>query len=408
LENFPNRFSFCAFPIQALLPKQGRVLLLREQAFTFSLTKAIQFVPSSMARSHHRKQPKNLLTSPGTLTYVGEETTIKTVIKRIEYNEAFYKQELATTLEMCAPQIATIGQPFTTWLNVTGIHEPKVMERLGQLYGIHPLLLEDVMNTYQKPKVETYEDGHLFVTLKMLHLGKNTSGDIWGEHISLILGKNYLISFQEEQSGDVFTPVIDRLKASAGKTRRSGPDYLLYALIDVIVDNYFLLLESLSDQLDGLEDQVINGKHGQALGDLYSLKRELTYSRRIIWPLRDMLAQLIRADDPLVSKKVFPYLRDVNDHVMQIIESLDAYRDLLASLVDVHLSTISNRMNEVMKTLTIFSAIFMPITFIVGVYGMNFDHMPELHRTYGYYTTWAVMIAVTLGMVLYFRWKKWL
>ena len=159
----------------------------------------------------------------------------------------------------------------------------------------------------------------------MLHLDKNSTDDIWGEHISLILGKNYLISFQEEQSGDVFTPVIDRLKASVGKTRRSGPDYLLYALIDVIVDNYFLLLEKLSDQLDGLEDQVINGKHDRSLGDLYALKRELTYSRRIIWPLRDMLAQLIRAEDPLVSKKVFPYLRDVNDHVMQIIESLDAY-----------------------------------------------------------------------------------
>lgn len=360
-----------------------------------------------MARTHHPKQPKNLLTSPGTLTYVGEETTIKTVIKRIEYNESFYRQEVATTLEMCTPKSAPENPPYTTWLNVTGIHEPKVMERLGQLYDIHPLLLEDIMNTYQKPKVETYEDGHLFVTLKMLHLDKNSTGDIWGEHISLILGKNYLISFQEEQSGDVFTPVIDRLKASVGKTRRSGPDYLLYALIDIIVDNYFLLLEKLSDQLDSLEDQVINGKHGQALGDLYSLKRELTYSRRIIWPLRDMLAQLIRADDPLVSKKVFPYLRDVNDHVMQIIENLDAYRDLLASLVDVHLSTISNRMNEVMKTLTIFSAIFMPITFIVGVYGMNFKYMPELNQPYGYYTTWAVMVMVTLGMILYFRLKKW-
>lgn len=361
-----------------------------------------------MARTHRPKQPENLLTSPGTLTYVGEETTIKTVIKRIEYNESFYREEVAATLEMCTPKNVPGSQPFTTWLNVTGIHEPNVMERLGQLYALHPLLLEDVMNTYQKPKVESYEDGHLFITLKMLHLDKNSTGDIWGEHISLILGRNYLISFQEEQSGDVFSPVIDRLKASVGKTRRSGPDYLLYALMDVIVDNYFLLLERLSDQLDNLEDQVINGKHSRSLGDLYALKRELTYARRIIWPLRDMLAQLIRADDPLVSKKVFPYLRDVNDHVMQIIESLDAYRDLLASLVDVHLSTISNRMNEVMKTLTIFSAIFMPITFIVGVYGMNFDHMPELHQPYGYYTTWAVMIAVTLGMIIYFRIKKWM
>lgn len=396
--------NYCGWVLYSVVPK-GKDSTFASPilpAYANPLTRA------PMARPHHRKQPKNLLTSPGTLTYVGEETSIKTVIKHIEYNESFYREEVAATLEICAPKNVPAGQPYTTWLNVTGIHEPKVMERLGQLYALHPLLLEDVMNAYQKPKVETYDGGHLFITLKMLHLDKNGSGDIGGEHISLILGEDYLISFQEEQSGDVFMPVIDRLKASVGKTRRNGPDYLLYALLDVIVDNYFLLLEKLSDQLDTLEDQVINGKHERSLGDLYALKRDLTYARRIIWPLRDMLIQLTRFDDPLVSKKVFPYLRDVNDHVMQIIESLDAYRDLLASLVDVHLSTISNRMNEVMKTLTIFSAIFMPITFIVGVYGMNFDYMPELHHPYGYYTTWAVMIAVTLGLVLYFRWKKWM
>jgi len=361
-----------------------------------------------MARTHHRKQRKSLLTSPGTLTYVGEKTSIKTVIKRIEYNEAFYQEEAASTREVCIPKNVPTDQPFVTWLNVTGIHEPKVMEQIGELYQLHPLLLEDVMNSYQKPKVEAYEDGHLFVTLKMLHLSKTDPNSIWGEHVSFVLGKDYLVSFQEQQSGDIFTPVIDRLKASVGKTRRSGSDYLLYALMDVIVDNYFLLLENFSDQLDTMEDRVINGRHSQSLAELYALKRELTYARRLIWPLRDMLSQLVRADDPLVSKRVFPYLRDVNDHVMQIIENLDAYRELLASLVDVHLSTISNRMNQVMKILTIFSAIFMPITFIVGVYGMNFDHIPELHNPYGYYATWVVMIIVTLGMILYFRWKKWL
>ncbi|MPR36102.1 magnesium/cobalt transporter CorA [Salmonirosea aquatica] len=361
-----------------------------------------------MARPNHRKHRKNLLTSPGTLTYVGEKTNIKTVIKRIEYNDSFYQEEVASTMEVCIPKKVPTDQPYITWLNVTGIHEPQVMEQIGKLYQLHPLLLEDVMNSYQKPKVEAYEDGHLFITMKMLHLGKTGAGGIWGEHVSFVLGKDYLVSFQEQQSGDVFTPVIDRLKGSVGKTRRSGSDYLLYALMDVIVDNYFLLLENFSDQLDQMEDQVINGRHSQSLGDLYDLKRELTYTRRLIWPLRDMLTQLVRADDPLVSKRVFPYMRDVNDHVMQIIENLDAYRELLASLVDVHLSTISNRMNEVMKTLTIFSAIFMPITFIVGVYGMNFDNMPELHERYGYYTTWAAMALVTLGMLLYFRWKKWL
>jgi magnesium transporter len=178
--------------------------------------------------------------------------------------------------------------------------------------------------------------------------------------------------------------------------------------MDIIVDNYFLTLESFGDQLDVLEDKVIKGHQSQSLSELYTLKRELTSTRRAIWPLREIVSTLIRADAPLVSKRVFPYLRDVNDHVMQIIETLDAYRELLASLVDVHLSTISNRMNSVMKTLTIFSAIFMPITFVVGVYGMNFEFMPELQSPYGYYATWGFMITITIGMILYFRWKKWL
>ena len=356
----------------------------------------------------HRKQRKNLLTSPGTLTYVGKKVDIKTQIKRIEYNESFYKEEVDTSLDVCVPTELPTEQPYVTWLNVTGIHEPEVIGQIGQIYQLHPLLLEDVMNTDQKPKVETYDDGHLFVTLKMLHFHQAAPKELWAEHLSFVLGKDYLISFQEEQSGDVLAPVIDRLKASVGKTRRSGPDYLLYALIDIIVDNYFFVLENFGDQLDQMEEQVIAGYQSQSLPELYSVKRELTFARRLIWPLRDIMAQLVRADDPLVSKRVFPYLRDVHDHVMQIIESLDAYRELLASLVDVHLSTISNRMNQVMKTLTIFSAVFMPITFIAGVYGMNFDNIPELHTRYGYFVTWGAMLLVTIGMLGYFRWKKWL
>jgi magnesium transporter len=358
----------------------------------------------------HRRQRKNLLTSPGTLTYVGEQTNFKTLIKRIEYNEAFYREDVAPTVESCLSNTSNTAGTFVTWLNVTGIHEPRVMEQLGALYKLHPLLLEDIMNTFQKPKVETYEGGHLYITLKMLHIDTVAKGEmeVWGEHISFILGSDYLISFQEEVSGDVFTPVIERLKASVGKTRRNGPDYLLYALLDVIVDNYFLIMEQFGDKLDILEDQVIKGSHSHSLSNLYAIKRELTFIRRLIWPLRDMIAHLIRADDPLVSKRVFPYLRDVNDHVMQLVENLDASRDLLASLVDVHLSTISNRMNSVMKTLTIFSAIFMPLTFIVGLYGMNFDNFPELHNPNGYYITWGIMALSSLGMILYFRWKKWM
>jgi magnesium transporter len=362
----------------------------------------------AMSKSQHKKQRRSLLTSPGTLTYVGEKTSFKTLIKRIEYNEHFFREEVAENIEACLPTASPNPISHVTWINVTGIHEPKVIEQIGALYQLHALLLEDVMNTFQKPKIEMYEDGHLFVTLKVLHRPQPPSQEIWAEHVSFILGSNYLISFQEERSGDAFELVLERLKASVGKTRRSGSDYLLYALIDLIVDKYFLVLEGLGDQLDRMEDQVIKGYREESLSDLYALKREITFTRRLIWPLREMLAQLVRADDPLVSKRVFPYLRDVNDHVMQSIETLDAYRDLLASLVDVQLSTISNRMNSVMKTLTIFSAIFMPLTFIVGIYGMNFEYMPELQQPSGYYVTWGVMALTTLGMLLYFRWKKWL
>ncbi|TDB67932.1 magnesium/cobalt transporter CorA [Arundinibacter roseus] len=361
-----------------------------------------------MPKNDHRKQRKTLLTSPGTLTYVGEQTNFKTLIKRIEYNESFYQEEVASTLEACTIHKVEGAQPHVTWLNVTGIHESNVIESLGRLYHLHPLLLEDVMNTLQKPKIETYEDGHLYVTLKMIHGHEDAQKSAWGEHISLILGRDYLISFQEEHSGDIFLPVIERLKASVGKTRRHGADYLLYALMDVIVDHYFITLERLGDQLEDMEDTVIGNKISGSLEALYTLKREVTFIRKYIWPLREMVSTLIRPDAPLVSKRVFPYFRDILDHTIQLVDNLDTYRELVASLVEVQLSAVSNRMNSVMKTLTIFSAIFMPLTFIVGVYGMNFRYMPELENPNGYYATWGIMVLITFGMIVYFRWKKWL
>jgi magnesium transporter len=345
------------------------------------------------------------MTSPGTLVYIGPETELKTRIKKIRYNDKIFSESDVKSLNDCFPGPDSYGQ--VTWLDVDGIHETSLIEKLGTLFELHPLLLEDVVNTEHKPKLEVYDSGHLFLTLKMLHIESQSPLTITSEHVSFVLGENYLISFQEELTNDIFTPVLSRLQASVGKTRKNGADYLMFALMDVIIDNYFLILEQLGDRLELVEDQVIRGTKHLSLADLYALKRELTLVRRIIWPLRDIINQLIREDNPLVSKKSVPYYRDLYDHVMQVIDTIDSYRELLASLADVHLSTNSNRMNAVMKTLTIFSAIFMPLTFIVGIYGMNFENMPELKLHNGYYYTWALMLLVTVGMVFYFKWKKW-
>ncbi|WP_229254041.1 magnesium/cobalt transporter CorA [Dyadobacter sp. NIV53] len=363
-------------------------------------------IANGKVKKHKRYKRHNLLTSPGTLTYIGPDIELKTRIERIQYNDKVFTQDSVKSLVECLPSAGSDGQ--ITWLDVDGIHETGLIEKLGSVYQLHPLLLEDVVNTEHKPKLEIYDTGHLFLTLKMLHIESVSPLEISSEHVSFVLGENYLISFQEELTSDIFTPVLDRLKASVGKTRKNGSDYLLFALMDVVVDNYFIVLEKLGDQLDLVEDQVIRGVQHLSLADIYALKREITLVRRLIWPLRDIINQLIREDNALVSKKTIPYYRDLYDHVMQVIDTIDSYRELLASLADVHLSTISNRMNSVMKTLTIFSAIFMPLTFIVGVYGMNFHYLPELSYHNGYFYVWGLMGVVTVGMVFYFRWKKWL
>lgn len=354
-------------------------------------------------RKRYRKH--NLLTSPGTITYIGPEVALKTKIRKIQYNDKMFSDKPVKSLQECLP--ANGPEKQVNWLDVDGIHEISLIEKLGKLYNLHPLLLEDVVNTEHKPKLEIYDTGHLFLTLKMLHVETESPICISSEHVSFVLTDNYLISFQEELTSDIFTPVLKRLEASVGKTRRNGADYLLFALMDIIVDNYFIVLEKLGDNLDQAEDQVIRGTENMSLTELYSLKRELTTVRRQIWPLRDMISQLMREDNPQIGKDVIPYYRDLYDHTMQVLDTIDSYRELVASLADVHLSTISNKMNSVMKTLTIFSAVFMPLTFIVGVYGMNFEYMPELKMRYGYFYVWGLMAVVTTGLIFYFRSKKW-
>lgn len=357
-------------------------------------------------RRRYQTSQKTLGTSPGTVTYVGPEIEHATNVKRIEYNEADYRVDDSGKISLC--KLPHTEVPHVTWIDVDGIHEPAVIERIGQQFHLHPLLLEDVANTEQKPKLEQYNDTILFVTMKMLYCDQHTM-DVDAEHISLVLGHNFLISFQEERTADIFEPVMARIEAGAGKTRRAGADYLLYSLMDVVVDNYFLAVEAIGGSLDEQEDLIIRNRAEQAtLSTLYGLKRELALTRRYVWPLREMIATLLRDESPLVKPHTLPFLRDLHDHVTQLIETADSYREIIHSLMDVYLSTVSNRMNSVMKTLTIFSAIFMPLTFIAGIYGMNFDNMPELRWHYGYFMVLGFMVIVAAGMIVYFRRRGWL
>lgn len=350
-------------------------------------------------------------TSPGTLTYVGQEIKHATKIKRVEYNETDYAIDESGKLSNC--QLPNSAAPHVLWLDVDGIHEASVVATLGQQFRLHPLLLEDVMNSEQKPKIELYDDGRVsapvvYVTIKMLHHNARAQ-EIDAEHISFVLGTNYLISFQEERTTDVFAPVLSRIQASSGKTRRNGADYLLYALMDLVVDNYFVVVERLGEKLDDIEDRIIRDVAGRdTLAMLYALKREMTIMRRYVQPLRDILGVLLREETPLVRPSTLPFLRDLADHVSQIIETIDSYRELVPGLLDVYLSTTSNRMNSVMKTLTIVSAIFIPLTFIAGIYGMNFDNMPELRTRTGYFWVLGAMLAIAVGEVIYFKRRGWM
>lgn len=357
-------------------------------------------------RRHHRSAEKLLGTSPGTLTYVGEEIEHAIKIKRITYNATDYYIDDTSKLSACKRP-----DPNTTdvnWIDVDGIHEPKVVAALGQQYQLHPLLLEDVLNTEQKPKIDLYDDTVVFVTLKMLHHSRQRQ-EIDIEHVSLVLGKNYLISFQEERSRDIFEPVIERIKASSGKTRRNGADYLLYALMDVIVDHYFVITERIGEKMDELEEVIVQERATQqTLATLYTLKRELAFIRRTIYPLRDILGELLRGESDLIQHGTIPYLRDLADHVNQVIETLDSYRELISGLMEVYYSIVNNRMNSVMKTLTIVSAIFIPLTFIAGIYGMNFQNMPELRSPTGYFWTLFVMAVIAVGEIVYFKRSGWM
>ncbi len=337
---------------------------------------------------------------PGTLVHVGPKRVEKARVSVMDYDESRFEEKEVTRIEECFP---FRDSPTVTWINVDGLHEVSLIERLGAHYNLHPLILEDILNTAERPKIEDYGD-YLFLVLKVFV--RNGKSDEKMHQVSLVLGPNVVITFQERETG-IFECLKDRIRKGKGRLRKSGADYLAYAIIDGIVDSYFGVLEKFSEEIETLEDELVLDPKREILQRIHVLKREMIYLRKSAWPLREVINGMERLDTPLVKPTTDIYLRDVYDHVVQIIDTMEMSRDILSGMLETYLSSVSNRMNEVMKVLTIIATIFIPLTFIVGVYGMNFKFMPELEWRWGYFLVWGIIAAVGLTMVYFFKKKKW-
>lgn len=339
---------------------------------------------------------------PGTLVHIGEGKKEKTSVTVMEYNgDGFREKELAD-FETC---YLFPPEPTVTWINVVGIQEVAVLEKLGDCFAIHPLALEDILNTEQRPKVEDY-GADLFLVAKLLSYNEKTD-EVEAEQVSLILRPNALISFQEKE-GDDFVSVRERLRSGKGRLRKMGVDYLAYTLLDMMVDRYFVVLEKLGERLEALEEGLLSDPTAATVRKIQHLKKEMLLLRKWVWPLREVISSLERGDFAVIHKDTRVYLRDVYDHTIQVMETVEIYRDMLSGMLDIYLSSINNRLSAVMKMLAIIATIFMPLTFLAGLYGMNFKYMPELDWRFGYPLVLLVMAGVALFMLALFKKKKWI
>ena len=353
-------------------------------------------------QKHFKKRSEKGGLPPGTLVYIGEKKVEKVIITVFNYDSEQYEEKELKSIEECFPYK---DRPNVTWINMVGIHQADIMEKIANHFGIHSLVMEDILNTGQRPKMDDLED-YVYVVLKMLNYNEEDD-EIDAEQISIILGQNLVISFQEKER-DVFEPIRERIRKNKGRIRKKGADYLAYALLDSVVDNYFTILEKIGERIEFLEEELVENPSTQTLQEIHRLKREMIFLRKSIWPLREVISGLERGESSLIKETTVIYLRDVYDHTIQVIDTVETFRDMLSGILDVYLSSISNKMNEVMKVLTIIATIFIPLTFLAGVYGMNFRYMPELEWRWGYFAVLFLMAVVGIGMVTYVRKKKWL
>lgn len=320
----------------------------------------------------------------------------------IRYKENLYEEKETSTPEECANLCRSSD---TVWINVEGIHDIETIKKIGELFNLHSLTIEDIVNTMQRPKFEDF-DRYLFIVLKMLEYSDINTG-IETEQVSVILGENFVITFQEKP-GDVFNTVREHIRTCRGGIRNARADYLAYAIIDAVVDSYFLILEKVGDHIETVEDQVILDPKPETISQIYKFKRAMLFMRRTVWPLREEITLLEKSGSDLVRKPTAVFLRNLYDHTIQVIDTVENYRDIISGMHDTYLSSLNNRMNEIMKVLTILATIFIPLTFITGVYGMNFRYMPELYWKYGYFAALGLMLIIVLTMIVHFKKKKWI
>lgn len=355
-----------------------------------------------MPRKRIYRSKKKLGQIPGSVVYTGERSKSKLVLEAFDYTKENCTEKELQSIE---ESFEFVHSDSVTWLNINGLNYVNDIEKLGTNYNIHPLVMEDIVNIAQRPKIDEYDD-YLFVVLKMLYYDEFKT--IVSEQVSFILGKNYVLTFQEAE-GDVFDAIRDRIRHAKGRVRTMDADYLLYTLIDAIVDHYFGVIEVLGDKIEDFETKIFSGQiEDDASRSIQELKREILRVRRAIFPLREVLNRIEKNESNLIHTKTLTYFRDIYDHLIQVSENIDIYREMIWSLMDMYMTTISNKMNEVMKVLTIMASIFIPLTFIAGIYGMNFQYMPELQSKYGYFVVWGVMVLIFLGLLYYFKRKKWL
>lgn len=338
---------------------------------------------------------------PGSLVHIGDKKRESALITLIDYSEDFFERREINKNELSNLKARESG---VRWVNVEGLHEVDVLEKIGEVFNLHPLVLEDILNTDQRPKIDINDDYIYISSKKLSYDAAPAEFDI--EQVSFILGRDFIVSISEKDT-DVFEPVIKRLKQGMSRFRKMGADYLVYCLLDVIVDNYFAVLEGFGENVEIVEDQIVARTTTQTLREIHKLKRQILFLHKSVWPLREVLSLLERGESLLVQESTGIYLRDLYDHIIQVMDTTETLRDILSSMLDVYLSSTSNRMNEIMKVLTIISTVFMPLSFIVGVYGMNITNMPELGWPWMYPALWFVMVSIAAVMLIFFKKKKW-
>lgn len=349
-------------------------------------------------RTSHKKPGA----APGTLVYTGPERSEPVTVHLIEYDQDAYEER---TLSPEADFNEISRGARVAWVNVDGLNDLDLTQRIGSAFGLHPLVLEDLVHTGQRPKVEEHED-YFFVVLRMLTLDAGGLS-VNSEQVGIIFGKGYVLSFQE-RAGDVWEVVRERIRGKGSRLRSRGADFLAYALIDAVVDHYFHILEGVAEQVEKLEEEVLGSPSQETMHRIHNLRQEMLVVRRAVWPLRELANTLVRTESPLIEDSTGVFLRDVYDHTVQVVDSAETLRDVVSGLMDLYLSSVSNRMNEIMKVLTIMASIFIPLTFLAGIYGMNFERMPELGVSWAYPALLGIMGAIGIGLLVFFKKRGWL